>query len=44
MKTKILLKEEIDKEKFKIFSFKNDGLGKKETKEEEKLYKMLKKQ
>jgi hypothetical protein len=38
-----LLKEEIDVNKFKILKFNNDGLGKKETEEDENLYSMEKK-
>jgi hypothetical protein len=40
---KILLKEDIDPNKFNIVKFSNDGLGQKSTEEEIDLYKMQKK-
>ena len=40
---KILLKEEIDPNKFDIIKFSNDGLGEKSTDEELKLYRMERK-
>ena len=41
-RTKNILKEEIDPNKFKIIKFRNDGLGKKQSDEEVFLYKMQK--